>query len=261
MERIKSFFPVMVSLVAALLSLTLIYRYINQMKASIFEGMELQRVFVFKYDVEQGSLIDPDIFEIKEIPVRFLDSTVITESQIRDLQGRRVAISAKKGEILRSIHIDSNESNNLSRTLPSDYRAVTIEIDDINSLSHSVKPGDRVDIFVTFSDPASGETKTMLLFQNIEIISTGLKRKDEVKNSETDESDGIYSNITLLMKPEDAAMLVFFRENGKLSIVLRNPSDRKEIRNINEITYKSLYFKDKRKNHNVEVILGANIRE
>ncbi len=261
MDRIKPFLPIIFSFVAALISLILIYRYINQMKASIYEGMELQRVFVFKYDVERGTLIDPDIFEIKEIPVRFLDSTVITESQIGDLQGRRVSISAKKGDILRSIHIDSNDSDNLSRTLPSDYRAVTVEIDDINSLSHSLKPGDRVDIFVTFSDPASSETKTVLLFQNIEIISTGIKRKDEVKNSETDESDSSYSNITLLMKPEDAALLVFFRDNGKLSIVLRNPTDKKRIRNINEITYKSLYFKDKRKNHNVEVILGANITE
>lgn len=261
MERLKPFLPILVSIIAAIFSILLIYRHINRIKASIFEGMELQRVLSFKYDVEPGTAIEPDMFEIKEIPQRFLDSTVMPESQITDLKGRRIAIPAKRGDILRSIHIQTDQSDNLSTILPNDFRAVTIGIDDINSISYSIKPGDRVDIFATFSDPVSGQMKTRLLFQNIEVLSTGTARKNETKKEESLEEDHNYTNITLLMKAKDAALLVFFRDNAKLSIILRNPYDKKELKGINDITSGSIYFGNNKMKNSVEVIFGARITE
>ena len=113
-------------------------------------------------------------------------------------------------------------------------RALTLSVDEISGIAGALKPNDRVDILGIFD--IGGKNITKILMQNVTILMVGsnLTRNENKEELEINLAksllQGAYSSITVAVTPEEAEILAFAQEMGKLIFTLRGPTDL----NVNE---------------------------
>jgi Flp pilus assembly protein CpaB len=106
-------------------------------------------------------------------------------------------------------------------------RAITITVSDETSLERSLRPGDRIDLLLSYTKAEFGAAKTTTagtvvskivtapLLENVYVVSTG---QYGVVSQQ-------YNTITVLLSPDEAKLLVWSMKLGELSVILRNPKD------------------------------------
>jgi pilus assembly protein CpaB len=95
-------------------------------------------------------------------------------------------------------------------------RAISLSVDSVNAMSGLLKPGDRVDLFVSFDH--EGRRVTAPLLGSVEIIATDQYTKDFRPPTDNRERD--YSTITVAVSPADSILLVTARQTGTISAAL-----------------------------------------
>jgi len=113
-------------------------------------------------------------------------------------------------------------------------RAVTIAADQISGVAGLIRPGDRVDVLVTFrtagqGPQGAGTSVTKLIASNVEVLATdnrtSLMAPVVGGRRRAMPYDRGYSSVTLHVSPLEAALLTFAQESGRVSFVLRNAKD------------------------------------
>jgi pilus assembly protein CpaB len=95
--------------------------------------------------------------------------------------------------------------------------AYSIQVDDTNSVSGLIAPGDHLDLLLLVS--AEGSENIRPLLGNVLVLATG-KRAKGVRRQDGDNS---YSNITLELAPEQAQRVGMAMKVGELRVLLRPP--------------------------------------
>ena len=114
-----------------------------------------------------------------------------------------------------------------SRVKPG-IRALTISVDEINSISGMLQPGDRIDLLLTARPPSAsghGEAEhdaTVPLLQNLLVMATGRQVRPGANDNGDDRS---FSSVTVEVTPSQAQRLIVAQRAGRLTAVLRNPDD------------------------------------
>lgn len=131
-----------------------------------------------------------------------------------------------KGEQILSNKVALGESDaDLAYRIPDDMRAISIPTDEVVGVAGFVNVGHKIDILVTYSNKDIAKvTTTYTQLQNIEVLAVGNAKQGDPA-SQTD----LPSTLTLLVKPEQAEVLVYALSNGTMNFTLRNPSDTKKI--------------------------------
>jgi pilus assembly protein CpaB len=111
-----------------------------------------------------------------------------------------------------------------SATLENGNRALTTEVDEVNSISGLLRPTDHIDLIVTARGTGTntGEV-TFPLLTNVEVLATG----QVTRKGEGSDQSRTYTTITLSVSPVDAQRIVVAKNSGRLTAVLRNPDDAK----------------------------------
>jgi pilus assembly protein CpaB len=117
----------------------------------------------------------------------------------------------------------------LSDLTPPGKRAVPVAIENFSTMANMLKPGDNVDILASVVPPESSplataraKAVTLPLFQNVSVLLVG----NSVKKSSTDAPTG--NTITLALTPQEAALVEFVSEQGKIRAVMRSNGDMAE---------------------------------
>jgi Flp pilus assembly protein CpaB len=112
-------------------------------------------------------------------------------------------------------------------------RAMTIPVDAEQGLEGSILPGDRIDLLLSYqtipafepskppAPPApvrKAEYVTASLLENVYVLATG-------RFGGGGAEAGRYRSLTLLVSSDEAKMLIWAMNLGKLSVLLRNPKD------------------------------------
>lgn len=134
----------------------------------------------------------------------------------------------------------TTKETTLAMRTPVGRRAMTISVDNISSLMGMIKPGDYVDVIGLIIIPVQIEGKqaaqpaTVPLFQNVLVLAVGseigaVAEKESSSRRRTQEAPPKESAplITLALTPEEANLLSFVQEQGKIRLVLRSPGDAK----------------------------------
>jgi pilus assembly protein CpaB len=104
-------------------------------------------------------------------------------------------------------------------------RLVSVPVSQVTGISGLIKPGDRVDILFSHQVVGRSNTKatTEMLMENVTVhatdnktVDTGLVSKQRMK---------LYSTLTLLATPTEAAVLTNASREGTLTFLLRSPKD------------------------------------
>jgi pilus assembly protein CpaB len=118
-----------------------------------------------------------------------------------------------------------------SAVLKNGRRALTIEVDEISSISGLLRPGDRIDLMLTAKASETGSAATanareftFPMLSNVEILATGQAQK--AKPAAGDVAAQGFSHITLDVTPQEGTRIIAAKAAGRLTAVLRGPDDR-----------------------------------
>lgn len=222
------------------------------------ERENLVPVLMAKQDIPADSPINSDTLEVKLTPKQYVQPQAATSME--RIGGMIATVKISKGEqiTLNKLQWPNKEetenetgpaprvtSRRLSDATPMGKRAITISVDNIASLLGMIKPGDYVDVIVTAAVPLTtpeGKVEyrqtVMPLFQNVLVLAVGqdvgapigggqkqgsryARKEDSAEKKENSSA----SLITLALSPQEANIVAFVQEQGKIRLVLRSPTD------------------------------------
>ena len=108
-----------------------------------------------------------------------------------------------------------------SRVIGEGRVGYTLQVDETNSVSGMVTPGDRVDILLSV-EQESGNTRVLPLLEDINVLATGTRVGEELAN---DEGGLGFSTMTLELQPQQAERLTVADKAGELRVLLRQRED------------------------------------
>lgn len=176
-------------------------------------------VLVAKHDVAKGAALSKDNVAVRPIPVEFAHSVALTPDDFERVAGQPLAYAVKSGEMLLWGLMETQRVPTFSARVGSGRRAMTVPVDEINSISGMLEPGDIIDLMVTME--RNGKRITFALMQSVQVMATGQRSIDDNAGEKRS-----YSTVTLDTTPQQAQNIIVARESGKLTALLRNPQDK-----------------------------------
>lgn len=230
----KKLLPFIIAGVAGLIAVFLINSYIQQ-QAQLARQAEQERqkrmttVVTAKKDIASGIALEEGMLQEQTIRKELLQPSAATS--IGRVSGMVTLAPISKGEQIQMNKLSvSGREMSLSSKIPKDKRALTIPVDNISSVGGMIRPGDHVDILGVIPMPvmtAEGkqvtQMSTMPLFQDVLILAVG-QEYSTTPTAEKGERKAS-ANITLALAPEEANLVAFVQEQGKIRLVLRSPQD------------------------------------
>jgi len=109
----------------------------------------------------------------------------------------------------------------ISATIPEGHRAVSVQITDVSGVAGLILPGSRVDVLFTRPGTMS-EAISSTILQNVKVFSMG---KVVQVGQAVDPKAPKAPVATLIVTPEQAKILELAKNEGRISLSLRNPLD------------------------------------
>jgi len=204
----------------------------NERKKLRAEYPEPVDVIVALRDVPESATLTQKDLGFAKIPQKFVQP--YATARPADVLGMVTKVPLATGEqVLRNKLRRPEEAppslgpipGTLSGLTPEGKRAITIGTDALSGVNGFIRPGDTVDILWTVKLPEAqgGETVTLMLLQSIGVLAVG----DQMLGSQagTREPSRDYT-ITLALTPEDASLLLYAREQGRVQLSLRSRADK-----------------------------------
>ncbi|MDP2940741.1 MAG: Flp pilus assembly protein CpaB [Candidatus Omnitrophota bacterium] len=236
MPAIKKFLPLIIAAISGLVAVVLINSYISQRtqeaQARLLQKQESSStVVVAREDIPVNTPLREDMLAEARVNRNMLQPGAV--NSIGRVIGRVTLAPLSRGEqvLLNKIALSDQEGGTLSTRVPTGKRAITIPVDNISSVGGMIRPGDHVDIVGMVPIPAMGadgkqvvQMTSMPLFQDILVLAVG---QDYGGASSGGKKGGavISSLITFALPPEQANLVAFVQEQGRIRLVLRSPGD------------------------------------
>lgn len=226
--RIKFNKPTIVLLVATsmgLLAALIARSYLSSRMEEIevkAKGRMVELV-VASTDLEKGAVLSSENVSVRPIPVEYAHESAVTPQVFTRAEGEKLGFPVKAGQMILWSSLESKKAPTFSSRVEVGRRAMTVPVDEISSISGMLEPGDVIDLIVTLDK--QGSKTTFPLLQGVQVMATGQRAVDDPKSGERRE----YSTVTLDTTPEQAQHVITAREGGKLTALLRNPQDQKQM--------------------------------
>lgn len=177
-------------------------------------------VVVAKADLAQNTILSSDNAAVRKIPVEYAHSGAVLPGDFERIAGNAIAFPVKAGEMIMWSQMAGKRVPTFSARLAAGRRAITVVVDEINSISGMLEPGDLIDLMLTIEQ--NGRKVVLPLLQSMQVMATGQRSVDDAKNGEAAQ----FATVTLDTTPAQARNLIIARESGKLTALLRNPADK-----------------------------------
>ena len=232
------FTAILLGIAATYLSSAYLKNREKSIAAELKQGISGQtvEVLVSTQNLPAGSTLGNTLVK-REVPVDLIDENTLTPRDFDRVSGAKLVRPLRAGYPINvSFFIDKIRT--FSEAVEEGMRAITIEVDEINSMAQMVKPGNRVDLMLLVpdrSDPDGG-FEVMMVLQNVKVLATGQSvAPKEYTDSEGKKQqspggkDQNYNNFTFEVTPQEAATIALAQNSGKIRAVLRNIEDKKPV--------------------------------
>jgi pilus assembly protein CpaB len=237
-----------------LLAMFLTVQYLRLQEGHMRQQMEekargkgpLIDVVVPVKDLPAGTQLDPSMVAARPVAADLVYDDAIGVDQFDAFKGQGLLKAVKRGRPLLKSDLRPIYSD-FSGTLKAGTRAMTVEVDDLNAISHMVQPGNLIDLMLVLENTGAparpnpngasggpapqGDGKVVVPFmQAVKVLATGQKIvHDAPADGTPNQGRSSYSNFTLEVTPSQAARVALALELGKLRATLRNDNDSKAI--------------------------------
>ncbi len=205
---------------------------------AVEEGYVLQAI----RDIPRGQTVDKGALALRKIPVNFIQPGAVNSGE--QVVGKMALVDILNGEQITASKLSTPESfkglatTSLSMITPPGKRAVTIPMDPMMAAAGMVRPGDYVDILADFPLPQemggtqANQIVTVTLFQNILVLAVGNQLREaalpsarQARGGEAPAPAQSAQTITFALAPQEAALMNYAYQQGKLKLILRPPLD------------------------------------
>lgn len=203
----------------------------TQLEEDARKGKTLVKVVVPNRALKAGEIIDSSVVSVREIPSEFVNKSAVDPESFKSVDGQALQVDIDRGEPILTNYTASRGGDIFAAVLQNGRRALTIEVDEISSISGMLRPGDRIDLMLT-APPSVGagstsptpKDLTFPMLSNVEVLATGQAQKAKPAAGEL-ASRG-FSHVTLDVTPREATLIIAAKQGGKLTAVLRSPTDK-----------------------------------
>lgn len=185
---------------------------------------DLKLVSLPAKDLPKSSLLDPALAEGKALLYPVMANEPLTTNKLSVLAGAEgVAAIIEPGK-----------------------RAISVPITDITGVAGLIQPRMHVDVLFTRIG-SMAEALTTVVLEDVTVLSIG--KNTEIQQAQPSQSSTQTSAtpnvtqqraVTLLVTPEEAGRLELAKNQGRLSLALRNPLDRSRITNRQAVTAEAI---------------------
>ena len=112
-------------------------------------------------------------------------------------------------------------SEGIPATIPEGYRAISVQINDVSGVAGLILPGSKVDVMFTRPGTMAEAISSMIL-QNVRVLAMG--KMIQVGQTMDPKAPKV-PVATLVVTPEQAKILELAKNQGRISLALRNPLD------------------------------------
>ena len=224
-KMLKGKVPLVIGIVLGLFAGLLSMFALKAKEREIKRGWNLREIIVAAQDITEGTTLEVDMLAKRSVPELFVTKSTIREKDLDRIIGQTVVVNLKEGDPLMWFHFqESHGFEKLSSIVQKRGRAITVRVNQESAVGNWIRPNDHVDILGAFRDPSSNNTIVSTLLQNILVLATG--RITPASNINLiPENERNYGNVTLLVLPEEAEIILLAQEMGTLYLTLRNPDD------------------------------------
>lgn len=173
-------------------------------------------VVVAAMEIPYGTVIEGRHLNVITVPTG--TSLGNNFGNIKEVEGLIAAQKVLAGEVLlKERFTKGGAGSTLAALIKPDMRAVTVRVDDVVGVAGFLLPGNRVDVVAARKVNDRATTETILM--NIHVLAVD-------QTSTQDKSEPVVVRaVTLEMTPQEAEVLVRAREEGRIQLTLRNPTD------------------------------------
>lgn len=191
-------------------------------------------------DMPPGTLLEDSVVASREVNSDFVYEDTIRVADFDNFKGHVLIKPVARGRPLRRQDVREIFSD-FAGTVPEGKRAMTIEIDELNSIANMVQPGNLVDLMIVLSadanpggtGSAAGSAGQVVVpfMEKMKVLATGqtITHEDQGLGGGQTGRRVSYNNLTLEVSPSEAARLTLAHELGKVRAVLRNEKDPGEV--------------------------------
>lgn len=201
-------------------------------------------------DIPLGAVLTDRMLGVREIPESYVEFRHIRAGEAARVLGVRASLEIKANESIlwSDLATSSGERRDLSSLVKSGMRAITIRADATSAFGGLLRPGDRVDAFLTLSPEASASGRvTVPLLQNVIVLAVGQDTgAAEAGQPRPTGATHQVNQVTLSVTVAQAQLIAFAEGRGRLSLVLRNPDDIAVLASLPETTIENILEAERR---------------
>ena len=209
---------IIIALVLGVAASYLAVQYVNKEVAARtpVDHTKTVSVVVPTHPLAKGDILKADDVAARDVPEAFIPADAVTPANYEDYLGQQLRAPVAQGAPLAgsAVHLVTDHFSNV---INRDDVAMTIQVDESNSTSGLMVPGDHVDIMLLMTEEK--DVRLIPLQSNVPVLATG--RRARGVQSSGDDSAGNYSNVTLELSPRDAQRLAVAGKAGELRLMLR----------------------------------------
>lgn len=213
-----------VALVSGVFSALAAQRHLDQKVRQLEAAASVPTVgrIVAAFDLPAGTMLDSSHLATRQYPRSLVSSDSMPPEQVTYVVGQVLTVALKAGDPIGAAHTRGAGPAPFSNQLGVGRRAITMPVDAINAVAGLLKPGDLIDLYVSFDYQRRRITAPLL--QGVQVLATGLDTIATDGQSDRVGS-GSFGTVTLDASPEDAVKLVAARQGGVITSVLRRSDD------------------------------------
>ncbi len=190
--------------------------YVNDVESQVGDRVP---AYVAGRDLDPYQPLRPGDFAEVEIPERWLPEGAV--QNLNDLTGQVAAGRLTEGTLLQQANLVPRPS------LANGQREIAIMIDAETGVAGKIGPGDRVDIWATFSSEVTGVgPRAKVIAENLLVIDVGVQQSRERPSPEGGFSESAAVPITFATDENQVKRLAFAESFAlQTRAVLRPPAD------------------------------------
>ncbi len=220
------------------------YMYLDQKEKALVQELNAKanyvEIIVPVQNMNVGDIVSAETVSIRPVPADYVPDNAIMPADFETVAGMAITEPISAGKPLQRHQLEGFDSvEKFSQLLKPGQRAITLEIDQIESNENMLSVGDYIDIVVVI-EPEEGvdgeeETEKVIevqpVLERILVLATGTKTiSDPPGYYENSSYEDGYSSVTLGVDIKYMQDLIAAKSKGKLHFLLRNPEDENKLK-------------------------------
>jgi len=230
---------VIVPMALAMLAAAFYLMVLTTKERALSGNYETAKVLVARNDIPERTVLREDMVDQLDIPRKFMQQDcfeIKSPSDIRLIVNLVTRTRLPKGnQLTQSSLISLSPESGLSVKIPPGYRGALLPIE--SEMKALIKPGDRVDVLVTFEAVMTDGRKervTATILQNVLVIAVGtnlgqgMNAKQFKNMAAQEEKTAAFAEkatASLALNPNEAQYLALALKQGELTVVMRGLGD------------------------------------